>query len=76
MQDEFDLAAVGQAGAELGQHQAAVRQEGALQEAWPVAAGRTGEDDKMKAEKRLFAYSIVYLFVLFGALAVDRLLIL
>lgn len=36
----------------------------------------TSEGDTMKPEKRLFAYSIVYLFVLFGALAVDRFLIL
>jgi protoheme IX farnesyltransferase len=36
----------------------------------------TAESDLMKPEKRLFAYSIVYLFVLFGALAVDRFLIL
>jgi heme o synthase len=36
----------------------------------------TDEGDTMKAEKRLFAYSIIYLFVLFGALAVDRFLIL
>lgn len=35
----------------------------------------TGQNDTMKSEKRLFAYSIVYLFVLFGALAVDRLLL-
>jgi heme o synthase len=28
--------------------------------------------DGMKPEKRLFAYSIIYLFVLFGALALDR----
>jgi heme o synthase len=36
----------------------------------------TGIDDKMKPEKRLFAFSIVYLFVLFGALALDRYIIL
>ena len=30
-------------------------------------------DDKMKPEKRLFAYSVLYLFVLFGMLAGDRL---
>jgi protoheme IX farnesyltransferase len=28
--------------------------------------------DKMVPEKRLFAYSIFYLFILFGALVVDR----
>ena len=31
-----------------------------------------GEADPLKPEKRLFAFSIVYLFVLFGALVVDR----
>lgn len=30
-------------------------------------------DDTMKPEKRLFAYSVLYLFVLFGMLAGDRL---
>jgi heme o synthase len=29
-------------------------------------------DDKMVAEKRLFKFSILYLFILFGALVVDR----
>ncbi|OYX91091.1 MAG: protoheme IX farnesyltransferase, partial [Novosphingobium sp. 35-62-5] len=33
----------------------------------------TGPDDKMLPEKRLFGYSILYLFVLFGMLAFDRL---
>ncbi|RVU07122.1 protoheme IX farnesyltransferase [Novosphingobium umbonatum] len=33
---------------------------------------RQGEDDKMKPEKQLFAYSVLYLFVLFGALVADR----
>ena len=37
-----------------------------------VGFGRGGTDDNMKPEKRLFAYSIVYLFVLFGALVADR----
>jgi protoheme IX farnesyltransferase len=41
-----------------------------------VGFRKTGEGDTMKPEKRLFAYSIIYLFVLFGALAVDRFLIL
>lgn len=31
--------------------------------------------DVMKPEKRLFAYSIIYLFILFGALALDRILV-
>ena len=33
---------------------------------------RTGEDDPMKPEKQLFAFSIIYLFALFGALVADR----
>lgn len=32
----------------------------------------TGADDRMRPEKRLFAYSIAYLFILFGAIVVDR----
>lgn len=35
---------------------------------------RTGPDDSMKPEKQLFAYSVLYLFALFGALVVDRFL--
>lgn len=37
-----------------------------------VATRRTQADDAMKPEKRLFAYSIIYLFVIFGALVADR----
>jgi protoheme IX farnesyltransferase len=33
---------------------------------------RRGEDDSMKPEKQLFAFSILYLFALFAALVVDR----
>jgi protoheme IX farnesyltransferase len=33
---------------------------------------RQGEEDKMKPEKQLFAYSVLYLFALFGALVADR----
>lgn len=33
-------------------------------------------DAAMKPEKRLFAFSILYLFALFGALAVDRMIVL
>jgi protoheme IX farnesyltransferase len=33
---------------------------------------RAGEADTMKPEKRLFAYSILYLFALFAALVADR----
>ncbi|MFM5932261.1 MAG: heme o synthase [Novosphingobium sp.] len=35
---------------------------------------RTGDDDAMKPEKRLFKYSILYLFLLFAALVADRML--
>ena len=38
-----------------------------------VAMRTTGVDDNMGPEKALFGFSIVYLFALFGALAVDRL---
>ena len=31
-----------------------------------------GEGDKLKPEKQLFAYSIVYLFMIFAALVIDR----
>ncbi len=37
-----------------------------------VATRTTQADDTMKPEKRLFSYSILYLFVVFGALVVDR----
>ena len=37
-----------------------------------VATRATGANDAMKPEKQLFSYSILYLFVLFGALVVDR----
>ena len=40
----------------------------------PVGLRRAGEGDAMKPEKKLFAYSILYLFVLFGALVLDRVL--
>lgn len=40
----------------------------------PVAFRQTAPDDRMKPEKRLFAFSIVYLFALFGALVLDRVL--
>ena len=41
---------------------------------FPVAFRQAGEYDTMKPEKRLFAFSIVYLFALFAALVVDRML--
>jgi len=37
-----------------------------------VATRTTGVDDAMKPERRLFKYSILYLFAMFGALVVDR----
>jgi heme o synthase len=37
-----------------------------------VAIRRSEPDDKMLPEKRLFKYSILYLFIVFGALVVDR----
>jgi protoheme IX farnesyltransferase len=37
-----------------------------------VLANRATEPAGMKPEKRLFAYSILYLFVLFGALVADK----
>src|SRR6187402_2599477 len=41
----------------------------------PVAFRRSGEDDRMKPEKRLFSFSVLYLFALFTALVVDRLIL-
>ena len=38
----------------------------------PVATRISEDGDAMKPEKRLFAFSIVYLFALFAALVVDR----
>jgi protoheme IX farnesyltransferase len=38
----------------------------------PVLANRGTEPAEMKPEKRLFAFSILYLFVLFGVLVLDR----
>ena len=40
-----------------------------------VAFRRSGEGDTMKPEKQLFAFSILYLFGVFAALAVDRLVL-
>ena len=40
----------------------------------PVARRDAGPGDAMKPEKRLFFYSIAYLFILFGALVADRVL--
>jgi heme o synthase len=40
-----------------------------------VALRTTGNDDTMTPEKALFWFSIIYLFVVFGALAVDHLVL-
>jgi heme o synthase len=40
--------------------------------AFRIAARKATSDDAMKPEKQLFKFSILYLFVLFGALALDR----
>jgi protoheme IX farnesyltransferase len=37
-----------------------------------VSLRTTGTGDSMRPEKRLFAWSILYLFIVFGALVVDR----
>lgn len=39
-----------------------------------VTFRRTGADDRMKPEKQLFAYSILYLFLVFTAVAIDRMM--
>jgi len=41
----------------------------------PVAFRRAGEGDKMRPEKRLFTFSVFYLFALFTALVVDRMML-
>jgi heme o synthase len=47
--------------------------------ALPVALRRAGANDsgadKMKPEKRLFSYSVLYLFALFTALVADRMIL-
>jgi protoheme IX farnesyltransferase len=40
-----------------------------------VWRSETTEAAAMKAEKRLFGYSILYLFIIFAALALDRMLL-
>ena len=37
-----------------------------------VSLRSTGAKDAMRPEKRLFAWSILYLFILFGAIVIDR----
>ena len=41
----------------------------------PVALRRAGEGDRMKPEKTLFSFSVLYLFALFTALVADRLIL-
>jgi protoheme IX farnesyltransferase len=41
----------------------------------PVGLRMAEPDDSMKPEKRLFAYSVLYLFALFAALVVDRMVL-
>ena len=41
----------------------------------PVALRRAGEGDTMKPEKRLFGFSVLYLFALFTALVADRMIL-
>ena len=41
----------------------------------PVAARRQVEGDRMKPEKRLFSFSVLYLFALFTALVADRMVL-
>jgi protoheme IX farnesyltransferase len=43
--------------------------------ALPVAFRRSAEGDTMGAEKRLFTFSVFYLFALFTALVVDRMML-
>jgi protoheme IX farnesyltransferase len=45
---------------------------GFLAIALPVGLRASAPSDPMRQERRLFAYSIAYLFLLFGALVVDR----
>ena len=37
-----------------------------------VSLRTKGVDDAMRPEKRLFAWSVLYLFIIFGALVVDK----
>jgi protoheme IX farnesyltransferase len=37
-----------------------------------VLANRASEPADMRPEKRLFAYSVLYLFALFAVLVIDR----
>ncbi len=65
--------AIGGAGALYGAAALALSL-GFLALAVPVGTRTTGERDAMSAEKRLFKFSIFYLFALFAVLVADRLL--
>jgi heme o synthase len=54
---------------------AAVGSAGFLFCALKVGLRTTGTDDSMGPEKALFGFSILYLFALFGAMAVDRIML-
>ena len=41
----------------------------------PVALRRARDEDRMKPEKRLFSFSVLYLFALFTALVADRMIL-
>jgi protoheme IX farnesyltransferase len=41
----------------------------------PVATRRAVEGDGMRPEKRLFSYSVLYLFAIFTALVIDRMML-
>jgi protoheme IX farnesyltransferase len=41
----------------------------------PVYARRAADGDRMKPEKRLFGFSVLYLFALFAALVADRMIL-
>ena len=69
-----DRALAARAGRRRSTARSAIVATGVVRAGWRAgrdAHARRG-DDAMRPEKRLFAYSIVYLFVLFGALVVDR----
>jgi protoheme IX farnesyltransferase len=43
--------------------------------AWPVLRSTAEDPADMRAEKRLFKYSVLYLFIMFGVLVADRMLL-
>ena len=54
---------------------AALLSAGFVALAMPVSLRTAGEGDTMKPERRLFAFSVLYLFALFGALVADRIVL-